>query len=88
MLLRAATGIVGAPLSLSDDDLRQSLSAENFVAARAIYGGPAPAETRAALAEQRAAEVEDREWRSGTRERLEASVDLLRNAVAAGVAAT
>ena len=88
MLQRAATDIVGAPLSLSDDDLRQSLSAQNFVAAREIYGGPAPGEIRAALAEQRTAEVADDHWRTGVRERLNASADLLRNAVATGAAAT
>ena len=87
MLQRAAKDVVGVPLSLSDDDLRQSLSAHHFVASREIYGGPAPGETRAALAEQRAAGVADDAWRNGVRERLDVSADLLRDAVATAAAA-
>jgi argininosuccinate lyase len=87
MLQRAATDIVGTTLSLSDEELRQSLSADHFVASREIYGGPAPAETRAALVEQRAAEVADDKWRTGVRKRIDASADLLRNSVNSAVAA-
>jgi argininosuccinate lyase len=81
MLQRAATGIAGAPLSLSDDELQQSLSARHFVSSREIYGGPAPGEVRAALAEQRADAAKDASWQTTARERLDAASDKLRNAV-------
>jgi argininosuccinate lyase len=62
ILQRAALEVAGRELSLSDEELRQTLSPENFVNIRTIYGGPAPAETRRALAVERENTVADENW--------------------------
>jgi argininosuccinate lyase len=53
---RLAPEILGRPLSVSRQELRRALDAENFVRARTVAGGPAPqtvsAEIDAARREQ------------------------------------
>ena len=49
-------------LSLSKEDLQKTLSPENFVAIRTIYGGTAPEETRRALNVERDYESTDENW--------------------------
>ena len=62
VLQNAAQDIVGRELSLSAEDLSKTLSPENFVAIRTIYGGTAPAETRRALEVERSYETDDQNW--------------------------
>ena len=78
MLQVAASSELGRPLTLSEDQFQQTLSAENFVAVRSIYGGPAPAETREALDEQRACEIEDDTWLENTQGKLGSAKEYLR----------
>jgi argininosuccinate lyase len=47
---------------MSAKETRQSMSAENFVNIRKIYGGPSPDETRRALAVERQSERRDENW--------------------------
>jgi argininosuccinate lyase len=56
ILQTAAREVIGRELSLSAEETRQSMSAENFVNIRKIYGGTAPEETRRALAVERESE--------------------------------
>jgi argininosuccinate lyase len=65
ILQTAAREKTGQQLSLGPGELVAALSAESFVATRAIYGGPAPDETRRALSDIRAMETEDNAWRKG-----------------------
>jgi argininosuccinate lyase len=81
ILQSAAADLGGGVISLSAEELDRVLSARHFVMVRKVWGGPAPEETRDALAEQRAAEVEDDRWRSAARKRLEAAAGRLRDAV-------
>ncbi len=62
ILQTAAREVVGKELSMSAEDARQSMSAENFVNIRKIYGGTAPEETRRALIVEREAESTDDNW--------------------------
>ncbi|HEV8160582.1 MAG TPA: argininosuccinate lyase, partial [Pyrinomonadaceae bacterium] len=62
-ILQAAAGeVIGKELSLSAEETRQSMSAENFVNIRKIYGGTAPEETRRALSVERETESVDDKW--------------------------
>lgn len=80
-MLQGAANSAGVELSLTASDLEQSLSPENFVNVRTVYGGPAPAETRSALAEQAAAQATDHEWQVEARDRLAGAADRLDAAV-------
>jgi len=62
MLQNAARQEIGRDFEMSENEFSSALSAENFVAVRTIYGGPAPQETQLALAEQRDAEARDKKW--------------------------
>jgi argininosuccinate lyase len=62
ILQTSAREILGRELSLSADDLQQTLSPENFVGIRTIYGGPAPEETRRALKVEREFSETDEQW--------------------------
>lgn len=62
ILQAAALEVTGSELSLSDEELRQTLSPENFVSVRTIYGGTAPEETRRALAVERENAEKDEQW--------------------------
>jgi argininosuccinate lyase len=62
ILQTAAREILGREISLTAAELEQTLSPENFVAVRTIYGGTAPVETQRALAVERQAEAEDESW--------------------------
>ena len=84
MLAEAATETIGRDVSLSADDLETAVSPENFVAVRSVFGGPAPAETRTALDEQRRIAAEDEAWVAAREAHLRAARSLLdeRTAVA------
>lgn len=71
VLQKAAELMIGRPLNLTEAELAKTLSAENFVAIRSIYGGPAPEETKKALSEQRDIETKDSAWLSDCRSKLQ-----------------
>ena len=77
----AAKSTIDRALNMTSEQLSAALSAENFVAVRGIYGGPAPDETRDALREQRDAEAADADWSVNFRDRLELAERNLRSAV-------
>ncbi len=81
ILQTAAREIIGRELSMSAEDVRQSMSAENFVNIRKIYGGTAPEETRRALAVEREAESGDDDWFAEKAEFLENSAANLKRIV-------
>ena len=77
ILQTAAQTVLGRELSLSEEDLQTTLSPENFVAIRTIYGGTAPEETRRALNAERESEYTDEQWLAVKSEFLEsASINL------------
>ena len=82
ILQAAAKTVTGSHLSLTAADVEQALSAEHFVTIRSIYGGPAPGETRQALAEQQQTESTGAAWRENVEEHLAGSVRRLEDAVA------
>ena len=61
-LLKKITRKHNKEISLSKHDLEKTLSAENFIKVRDIYGGPAPKETRSALSEQQKQYKDDVKW--------------------------
>jgi argininosuccinate lyase len=73
ILQTAALEVIGKKLSLSAEETRQSMSAENFVNIRKIYGGTAPEETRRALSVERKSESFDDNWFSEKTGLLKAS---------------
>jgi argininosuccinate lyase len=75
----AAEEKIGRSLSLTAKELSDALSAERFVSIRTIFGGPAPDETRRALADIRAGEDRDESWRSGIGDSLAAAEKALRD---------
>ncbi len=62
ILQNACREILGKEISMSEDELKFTLSPENFVNIRTIYGGTAPEETRRALAVERERETVDGKW--------------------------
>jgi argininosuccinate lyase len=74
-LARASAAILGSPIEEAEERLARLLSPRYFVAVRTTPGGPAPAETRRALADAERRLAEDRRW-------LEAALDRLAKAEA------
>lgn len=70
MLQEAANNEIGRSLALTAEDLQAALAATNFVEVRAIYGGPAPRETRDALTEQSELLKKDEEWLTNAKQDL------------------
>ena len=62
ILQNACREILGREISMSESELAETLSPENFVNIRTIYGGTAPDETRRALVVEREREVVDDQW--------------------------
>ncbi|HEX9927680.1 MAG TPA: argininosuccinate lyase [Pyrinomonadaceae bacterium] len=62
ILQTAAREVLGRELSLSAEELQQTLSPENFVNIRTIYGGTAPDETRRALRVEHEHSEQDEQW--------------------------
>jgi len=71
ILQTAAKEVLGYEISMSEAELAKTLSPENFVAIRTIYGGTAPEETRRALGVEREYESADKQWFSEKKEFLE-----------------
>jgi hypothetical protein len=61
-LQTAAKEVLGHEISMTAEDTKNALSAENFVNIRTIYGGTAPEETRRALSVERNYEEIDEKW--------------------------
>jgi argininosuccinate lyase len=70
ILQTAAKEVLGREISMSETELIETLSPENFVAIRTIYGGTAPDETRRALSVEREAETADERWFADKKEFL------------------
>jgi argininosuccinate lyase len=66
----ASSAVLGSPLAYSDDALAKILSARHFVDVRTTVGGPAPAQTAAAIAAARDALRSDQMWSKSTAEGL------------------
>lgn len=62
ILQKAAGEVLGHELKMTAAELKETLSPENFVRIRTIYGGTAPEETRRALTIEREHETMDEEW--------------------------
>jgi argininosuccinate lyase len=62
LLAQASRDLLGAPLTYSDAALAEILSPRHFVNVRRTLGGPAPEETRRAIAGSRAGLAADRDW--------------------------
>ena len=62
ILQNAAKEVLERELSITETELKEILSPENFVAIRTIYGGTAPSETKRALSVERGHETTDDEW--------------------------
>jgi hypothetical protein len=64
---------------MTPEELKTTLSPENFVAIRTVFGGTAPAETRRALGVEQGFAAEDETWYAQATTRLtEASRNLIR----------
>ncbi len=64
ILQKAARENLEREISMTETQLSETLSPENFVAVRKVYGGTAPEETRRALKVERDFESNDKSWLS------------------------
>ena len=69
-LAAASADVLGAPLVYDEERLIELLSPEHFVKVRTTWGGPAPSETAAALAAERAKTDADAAWLAARRAQL------------------
>lgn len=81
ILQNAAREVLGREIEMTEGELKETLSPENFVRVRTIYGGCAPEETRRALMAERVNETVDEEWILEKTEFLESAARNLRNIV-------
>jgi argininosuccinate lyase len=81
ILQNASKEILGREISMSETELKETLSPENFVSIRTIYGGTAPPETRRALAVERDHETADEQWFNEKNEGLKIASDQLKTIV-------
>jgi len=84
LLDEAAVAYMDRPVHLSEESLRKAVDPENFVGARAIFGGPAPEEVLRRLADFRTALTRDeqayqevRRQVDGAHQKLESAIDAL-----------
>lgn len=78
LLQAAAQEATGGRLGLTPDDVRDALDPEHFVRIRSVLGGPAPEETRRALAAERAREADDEAWHAAKSDAMRLYSDRLR----------
>jgi argininosuccinate lyase len=83
LLRDVSKGVIGTELVYGDAELAAILSPRHFVEVRKTFGGPAPSETRRALAVSEMALETDEEWLRDTRQRLKDAEEQLRKASAA-----
>jgi argininosuccinate lyase len=81
ILQNACREILGHEISMTETELKSTLSPENFVNIRTIYGGTAPSETRRALSVEREHEAADEHWFSAKNEGLNSASDKLKKIV-------
>jgi argininosuccinate lyase len=81
ILQNACREILGHEISMTEAELAQTLSPENFVNIRSIYGGTAPDETRRALSVEREREVIDDKWFEGKQAGLKNASENLKTIV-------
>ncbi|WP_166463022.1 argininosuccinate lyase [Amycolatopsis acidicola] len=74
---RAAEETLGGKSGLTEEQVRQGLNPQGFVAAHTVLGGPAPEPMSAALRRSRETAASDTEWVSSTRARLSVAHDRL-----------
>jgi argininosuccinate lyase len=82
LLREVSREVAGKEIVYSDAQLAEILSPRHFVNVRNTHGGPAPSETRRALAASEAKLSADDEWLSGTRQQLTAAAAALQAAAA------
>jgi len=89
LLQTVARGIINRSVSLTPEEVSKALDPRNFVNVRGILGGPAPEETRRAVAVERDNEKDDEQWfetrqtaLKGYPQRLRTVVDSLLHTVA------
>ena len=63
----AAQAVLGHPLNLPEETIRQALDPRHFIEIRTIPGGPAPAAMRSLLAKQTSQLQSDLAWLDGQR---------------------
>lgn len=81
ILQNACEEVLGHEISMTEEELKQTLSPENFVSIRTIYGGTAPSETRRALGVEREYEAVDEKWYNGKTEALKNASENLKKIV-------
>lgn len=81
ILRREAESVLNRPLRLTDAEIEEAISPDNFVNVRKIFGGPAPVETQRALSVEFQRNDEVREWFRSTQKFLETGAQKLENAV-------
>jgi argininosuccinate lyase len=81
MLQNASQDIIGRELNFTEDEFRQTLTAEYFVSIRTIYGGSAPSETKRALSVEREGEAADNFWLTDKNNSLKDAQDNLKQIV-------
>jgi argininosuccinate lyase len=81
ILQNASLEILGREILLTEAELEKTLSPENFIAVRTIYGGTAPPETRRALGVERDHETVDEQWFTERNAGLESSSEMLKNII-------
>jgi len=84
MLQAAAQEVIGHDVSITPAQFDAAVSPAHCVAVRSIYGGPAPEETRAALAEQQDLAAQQEARLTDREAQLDAARRLLDERVAAG----
>lgn len=81
LLQNVAREIIGRELSFTETELKQTLTAEYFVAIRTIYGGSAPSETKRALSVEKESELLDKKWFNGAIINLKTAAEKLKRIV-------
>ena len=84
-LQKAAEQHVGRTFAMTAAELEHTLSPENFVAVRSVYGGPARQETEAAREEQETRAASGVQWLQERREALSGCREELTGAIARAV---
>jgi argininosuccinate lyase len=87
-LREISSEVLGQPVQIDDESLARILSPQHFVEVRKTPGGPAPSETRRAIAASQPRLEEDQGWVSARVESLRGAELMLREAVRALAAST
>ena len=85
LLQTVARTIIKRSVGLTPDEVSRALDPQNFVEVRVVLGGPAPEETRRAVAVERLKEKDDEQWFRARRAALDSYPQRLRTTVDAFV---